>query len=127
MDFENGLIILRKTKNGKGRRVRMAPQVREFLMRQPHRNEYVFTGRDELLPSKATIEYHVIRLQQLSPKMKPWRVHDLRHSFANNYLKSGSDMYELKAILGHKSIQMTVGLYGNFHAEDVSKVSPYEF
>ena len=36
-------------------------------------------------------------------------------------------MYELKAILGHKSIQMTVDLYGNFQAEDVSKVSPYEF
>ncbi|MCB0390721.1 MAG: tyrosine-type recombinase/integrase [Bdellovibrionales bacterium] len=59
--------------------------------------------------------------------MKPWRVHDLRQSFAHNYLKSGGEMYELKAILGHKSIQMTVDLYGNFQAEDVSKVSPYEF
>ena len=55
------------------------------------------------------------------------RVHDLRHNFAHNYLKSGGEMYELKAILGHKSIQMTVDLYGNFQAEDVSKVSPYEF
>ena len=113
VDFENGFIILRKTKNGKGRRVKMAPQVREFLMRQPHRNEYVFTGPDELLPSKATIEYHVIRLQQLNQGMKPWRVHDLRHSFAHNYLKSGGEMYEPKANLGHKSIQMTMVLHGN--------------
>jgi integrase len=85
-------------------------------MRQPHRNEYDFTGPDELLPSKATIEYHVIRLQQLNPEIKPWRVHDLRHSFAHNYLKSGGAMYELKAILGHKSIQVTLDLYGNCQA-----------
>jgi integrase len=59
VDFENGFIILRKTKNGRVRRIKMALQVREFLMRQPHRNDYVFTAPCELLPSKATIEYHV--------------------------------------------------------------------
>ncbi len=35
-------------------------------------------------------------------------------------------MYALKAILGHNSIQLTVDLYGNFTAEHVWNVSPYE-
>lgn len=35
-------------------------------------------------------------------------------------------MYALKAILGHKSIQLTVDLYGNYQASDVEMPSPYD-
>ncbi len=35
-------------------------------------------------------------------------------------------MHALKAILGHQSIQLTVDLYGNFTAENVENVSPYD-
>jgi integrase len=55
-----------------------------------------------------------------------WRCHDLRHSFAYNYLIRGGEMYALKAILGHKSIQLTVDLYGHYRACDVSMTDPYE-
>ena len=34
-------------------------------------------------------------------------------------------MYQLQAILGHRSIQMTVDLYGDMKAADVERVSPY--
>ena len=34
-------------------------------------------------------------------------------------------MYQLQAILGHKSIQMTVDLYGDMKAADDERVSPY--
>ena len=34
-------------------------------------------------------------------------------------------MYQLLAILGHRSIQMTVDLYGDMKAADVERVSPY--
>jgi hypothetical protein len=36
-------------------------------------------------------------------------------------------MYQLQAVLGHKSIQMTVDLYGNLKAVDVENPSPYGF
>ncbi len=35
-------------------------------------------------------------------------------------------MMALKAILGHQSIRLTIDLYGNFTAEQVQNVSPYE-
>jgi len=34
-------------------------------------------------------------------------------------------MYQLQAILGHKSIGVTVDLYGQLKAQDVEDSSPY--
>src|SRR5207245_8929090 len=33
--------------------------------------------------------------------------HDLRHTFASQFVMAGGDLYILKEILGHKSITMT--------------------
>ena len=35
-------------------------------------------------------------------------------------------MYALKAILGHRKIELTVDLYGHFKAQDVERMSPYD-
>jgi len=47
--------------------------------------------------------------------------HTLRHSFATEYIKSGGDIWELKTLLGHSSINSTM-VYLHM-AEDFSKVS----
>jgi integrase len=80
VDFEDGFIILRKSKNGYSSTRIFNASASSLRLR--------LYGILEFQPSKATIEYHLIRLQQLNPDMKPWKVHDLRHSFAHNYLKS---------------------------------------
>jgi len=67
----------------------------------------------------------IIRLQKWHPEMKRWRCHDLRHSFAYNYLKQGGDMYRLQAILGHRSIDVTIDLYGQLRAVDVEMLELY--
>ena len=46
--------------------------------------------------------------------------HTLRHSFACEYLKSGGDIWELRSLLGHSSINTTM-VYLHM-AEDFSKV-----
>src|SRR5690606_22113219 len=55
-----------------------------------------------------------------------WGCHSLRHSFAYNFLKKGGEMYQLQAILGHRSIDVTVDLYGQLQAQDIKCPSPYE-
>ena len=47
--------------------------------------------------------------------------HTLRHSFATEYIKSGGDVWELRSLLGHSSINSTM-VYLHM-AEDFSKVS----
>jgi site-specific recombinase XerD len=78
------------------------------------------------LLSREQIDDTIASVQKKNPGMKEWRCHDLRHSFAFNFLRRGGEMYALKAILGHKTIQLTVDLYGNFTAEHVRNVSPYD-
>lgn len=36
-------------------------------------------------------------------------------------------MHELMAVLGHKSISLTIDLYGKLRSEDMEDSSPYSF
>jgi site-specific recombinase XerD len=104
----------------------MGPSLLAFLQTLPRTGEYVFMSQFGWNMSRDQIDDTIIAIQKKHPAMKPWRCHDLRHSFSFNFLKRGGDMYALKAMLGHQSIQLTVDLYGHFTAEHVERVSPYE-
>jgi len=55
------------------------------------------------------------------------QTHCFRHSFAYHYLRKGGEICQLQAILGHRSIQMTIDLYGQITAKDVEYPSPFGF
>ena len=40
--------------------------------------------------------------------MKDFRPHDLRHTFASDYLQNGGRIERLQAILGHSRIEQTM-------------------
>ncbi len=126
VDFETGLINFKKTKNGMDRSIRMGKSLSSFLQALPKKGEFLFMSQFGWLLSREQIDDTIAAVQKRNLDMKKWRCHDLRHSFAFNFLVRGGEMYALKAILGHQSIQLTVDLYGNFRAGDVESVSPYE-
>ena len=52
--------------------------------------------------------------------------HDLRHTFASNYLNYGGDIYVLKEMLGHSTVSMTERyshLCQNRMAEEIKRVN----
>lgn len=126
IDFETGYITFRNTKNGRDRSIRMGASLSAFLRSLPRISEWVFMSQFGWLLSRSQIDETIEILQRKHPTMKRWRCHDLRHTFAFNFLKRGGDMYALKAILGHRSIELTIDLYGHFTAEHVQNVSPYD-
>lgn len=121
INFETGYLTFGNTRNGADRSICM-----KSSLSLPRISEWVFMNQFGWLLSREQIDDTIAAVQKKSPEMKPWRCHDPRHSFAFNFLKRGGDMYTLKAILGHKTIQLTVDLYGNFTAEHVQNVSPYD-
>ena len=128
VDFESGLIHFRQTKNGEDRAIRISGKLKVFLEEflSSHDSEWVVPYINNQMVPGYIIGKHLRRFRKLFPIGKPWGPHSLRHSFAYNFLKRGGNMYQLQAILGHKSIDVTVDTYGQIGAQDVENANPYE-
>jgi len=127
VDFATGFINLHHTKNGEDRSIALNQKLKDFLLDLSKDHEHVFLNRKGLLISPWQMDNALAKLQKKYPNMKKFRCHDLRHSFAFNYLLKGGNMYQLQQILGHKQIGLTVDLYGGLRAKDLKEVSPYGF
>lgn len=127
IDLENNMIIFVRTKNGESRKINISSHLRLLLESLPRNKPYIFFNSKGTRASGHSMSRAVQRFKKAYPINKDWRMHDLRHSFAYNFLLNGGEMYQLQAILGHKSIKMTVDLYGNQKAQDIKNPSPYKF
>ncbi len=128
IDFQIGMIHFRNTKNGEDRSIRMSASLREFLEihLDSNESEWAFPDPEGKIMGRQRLQRALRRFKKHFPNGKNWGPHSLRHSFAFNYLKQGGQMYQLQAILGHKSIDVTVDTYGQIGAQDIENVCPYE-
>jgi integrase len=128
VDFKMGLIHFRNTKNGEDRSIRIPKSLQEFLAKhlESHDSEYAFPSPEGKMMGRQRLQRAMRRFKKHFPIGKNWGPHSLRHSFAYNYLKLGGQMYQLQAILGHKSIDVTVDTYGQIGAQDIDNPCPYE-
>ena len=97
------------TKTGKKRAIPINPEVRKVLEQQwkLQRSEFVFCN----------VDGSPIDVQHLSRKFRKAqaragfttfiRFHDMRHTFASNFMMNGGNIYDLQKILGHSSLEMT--------------------
>lgn len=128
IDLENSLIHFLKTKNGEARTIHMSPKLKDLFKSLKGRGEFVHTNpRTNTRFSRTSLQRLLDAFKKEFPQSKKWGCHAFRHSFAYAYLRCGGNMYELQAILGHKSIHMTIDLYGQLKARDVAKPSPFDF
>jgi integrase/recombinase XerD len=129
VDFATNLIQIKKSKNGRERFIQMSPTLANIL-----KNHIETTGDHSLfinehgtkLDSNKELSRIMNKFKAFFPMDKEWGCHSLRHSFAYNFLKKGGQMYQLQAILGHRSIDVTIDLYGQLQAQDIACPSPYE-
>jgi integrase len=128
IDFQMGLIHFRNTKNGEDRSIRIPLTLQEFLRGHlaSHDSQWAFPDPEAKMMGRQRLQRAIRRFKKHFPNGKNWGPHSLRHSFAYNYLKLGGQMYQLQAILGHKSIDVTVDTYGQIGAQDIENPCPYE-
>jgi len=127
IDFMQSCILVK----GKGNKERVVPfgiQVRRSLRRyimhfRPDPDspitEEVFLAEDGLPLKSRAIQSMLVRL---SKKAKisgiKCTAHRFRHTFAKQYLLAGGDIFSLKAILGHSSLEV-VKIYVNLSSSDI--------
>jgi len=115
---------------GKGKKERFVPLPKYTLSllrsyykqkKMDNKEGYFFIGnknREYIHPDTIKLYFRKKRTQYGIDKDITF--HCLRHTFATQYIKAGSNIWELKSILGHSSIQST-SIYLHT-AEDFAKV-----
>ena len=106
--IKDGFMYLSKTKTDKAREIPMTEDIASIL-RERKRGKtlslYVFSKKDG---SVRWDMWNPLQIVLKKARIKNFRFHDLRHTFASHFLMRGGSMKELQDILGHKDPKMTM-------------------
>ena len=75
-------------------------------MLEKAKGEYLFPGRTEDKPIVKVNAAHTATVKRC--KVAPFRLYDLRHTWATRSARAGVDLAALAAMLGHSRIQMVL-------------------
>jgi len=113
-------IYIAQGKNGSARysilSQRSLKMLRYHVLQYKNKYGYKFLPEDYLFPSnknktghitKKTIKNNITKVVNKCCFTKRITSHSLRHAFAAHMLEAGADIYVIKELLGHKSIQST--------------------
>ncbi len=113
IDSKRMLVMVRQ---GKGRKDRLTPLSQRLLdelraywrKRQPR--PWLFPGASDGSPlCHGTVQRYCQEVVRRAGLTKPATMHTLRHSFATHMLEAGVDLLTLQAMMGHRSLQTTMG------------------
>lgn len=99
VDFARGVLLLEKTKSGRRREVPMNDAVYAALSKQ--------TGRQGRVFQSPTIRSAFEKAVEVA-KLEDFRFHDLRHTAASYLVMRGASLADVRAVLGHSDIKMTM-------------------
>lgn len=121
IDLESGLIVARKTychvlkavkpttKSGKIRHIPISDAIYSDLKRTRvgrKSDDYVFSHNGHRIdPDNLRSRY--FERDIVESGVQRIRIHDMRHTFASHFMMNGGALYELQAILGHSTSDMT--------------------
>src|SRR5437773_6135650 len=106
LDFASGFILVRDSKNGESRHVPMDATLSALFRSYTRR-----LGTDLVFSSSSGGRIVDVRTGFRNACKRAGLIdlhfHDLRHTFASQFVMAGGDLYILKEILAHKSITIT--------------------
>jgi len=111
VNFHSRTITIPRSKSGETRFVRMNDRAMEILRGSPGRlkSKWVFpseTGETQL--DANNFINRVLNPALAAAKVKYFRWHELRHTFASRLTMAGVDLRTLQELMGHKTIKMTL-------------------
>src|SRR2546427_3901212 len=107
LDLSSGFILVRDSKNGQARQVPMDSMISTLLRSWPRLSDQdiVFTS---VLTGGRIVDVRTGFLNACKRAgLTDLHFHDLRHTFASQFVMSGGSLYTCQRVLGHKSITMT--------------------
>ncbi len=133
IDFENGYIYLRKTKNRNEQVIPLSKTLSDVLMeyltvRGGEPEDYLFC--DDYGKKAKEHSYQTnVRRYNIKHGVNKTSIHMFRHTFAKKAVLNGIDPFRLQKLMGHSSITVTqnyVSLFGVDLQNDYDKFSPLD-
>lgn len=125
IDSERMMIRVNEGKGLKDRYTLLGERNLEILRlyyKRYHPTEWLFPGRNPSEPVSVSCVQRVFKTSvQLAGIKKKASVHTLRHSFATHLLESGTDLYYIQRLLGHKSAS-TTSVYLHIAGKDLGRI-----
>jgi len=107
VNFELGFISLLDTKNGERREIPMNETVKATLKVMKRMSEFVFPNRNGKRIDDAQIQITFTEAVKRSG-IEDFHFHDLRHTFASTLAMAGVELNDIRELLGHKNMSMTL-------------------
>jgi integrase len=101
IDGEGWTLPGSRSKSKQGHRVPLSSLALDVLRESPHVGEYVFSARG------GPIEGWDAAKQRLAAPIAPWRIHDLRRTFATHLRSLGVDRLVVSKLLNHAEAGVT--------------------
>lgn len=122
INFKEGLIYYRHTKNKKAQFVPLSPQLQLILtdylhVRKGKPDEYLFPSENNTKMLESTVT-HTIKDYCRRRGLREGNCHLFRHTFTKNWIIEGGDSIRLQKVLGHQSLKM-VEHYSNIYKADL--------
>lgn len=95
-----------RTKNGKNRFVPIPPEVEQILSSIKGQSEYVFSTEGRRITQRGLNSSW--KRYILKSGIQNFRFHDLRHTYATDFLRRGGSIQVLQILLGHSDISQTM-------------------
>lgn len=133
INFQSGVIVLRKTKNRKQQIIPLSATLAEILqgylqIRGGEADDYVFCNEYGEQASCRTYQ-QLVRRYNRKRGVEKTSCHTFRHTFAKNWILNSGDMFRLQKILGHSDLTVTkeyVNMFGQDLQMDFEKFNPLD-
>lgn len=122
IDFDNGAIYVRKTKEEKERTVFLHAKVKELLGIYGRGGSTILRSERNKKYDKRTIQQVIKSMAKKARINKKVSPNTLRHSFATHLLEAGADIHYIQQLLGHKNLQ-TTQIYTRVANKDIKKLA----
>jgi integrase/recombinase XerD len=133
IDFNDGVVILRRTKNRREQVIPLSKTIRAILKeylkyRKGTPDDYLFcsVNGDKLEESGLRIG---IRKYNHKRGITKTSIHLFRHTFAKKWILNGGDVFRLQKVLGHSSMEIVreyVNMFGDDLKRDFDMFNPLE-
>lgn len=133
VDFDSGMILVRKTKNRKQQLIPLSNTLSEILkeyleIRNGASEEYLFCNMYGEQGNRRTFQQEVQRYN-ISRGVNKTSCHLFRHTFAKHWILAGGDIFRLQKLLGHYDLEMTkeyLQMFGQDLQQDFDSFNPLD-